>query len=183
MDVSAMARFSSYLYFGLKTVHFCLRFLEPSTFDLTFWNSPLLFTLSGTVYFWFDFLKQSTFQSESLLYLVLGCVWNSIVTFQITPFRSTIQLNYSRDDSMDWWRHRKENLKWDVLILKPSYWFSSLNSESEEFKNHNFIFWDDLSGLFSHLIMSDTPIPRSANLWSWKVAERIPKSDLVGIID
>ena len=77
--------------------------------------------------------------------------------------------------SKDWWRHRKENLKWDVLILKPSYWFSSLNSESEEFKNHNFIFWDDLSGLFSHLIMSDTPIPRSANLWSWKVAERIPK--------
>ena len=60
---------------------------------------------------------------------------------------------------MDWWRHRKENLKWDVLILKPSYWFSSLNSESEEFKNHNFIFWDDLSGLFSHLIMSDPPRP------------------------
>ena len=116
---------------------------------------------------------------------VLGSDWNSFVAFQITYGK---QFSWSiLVMTMDCWRHRKENLKWDVLILKPSYWFSSLDSESEEFKNHNFIFWVDLSRSFSHLMMSDPPRP---DVWSTglivsdsqKWSAGFQKSDLVGTI-
>ena len=67
------------------------------------------FTLKLTQAVWFFYqtvhlqpLKIKTVEESVRFYnetVKINRVWNSIVTFQIVPFRSTIQLKYSRDDS------------------------------------------------------------------------------------